>query len=126
VSHKGNYYGGSTLIGPRDFSWFGKPKKTKSHSNRTGRRPPRTQTEAVAYETFKKDHAAGTKLIKEKKQKNSSKTRKSQREIAKRKLPGIIAEPLVVGSGTTTIQGLRKKRRTILVERVKSRKIVKI
>jgi hypothetical protein len=62
MSGKGHYSGGSTIIGPRDPSWF-KKGSTRAPPNESAPRPPLSLAEKAAFEALKQSKEVGVGLI---------------------------------------------------------------
>src|SRR5260221_13374738 len=91
MSRKGHYSVGSTIIGPRDPSWF-KKGSTRDPPSESAPRPALSLAEKAAFEALKQSKEAGVRLIpKSEKKKRKSRFGKSK-SITKR--PSMIkAEP---------------------------------
>jgi hypothetical protein len=122
MSRKGHYSGGSTIISPRDPSWF-KKGSTRAPPSESAPRPPLSLAEKAAFEALKQSKEEGVRLI----PKGEQKKRKShfgKTKFATRKLSAIKAEPSLPQKGkAVTHQVLKKGRsREVAVEFVSDRK----
>jgi hypothetical protein len=102
MSRKGHYSGGSTLIGPRDPTWF-KKGSMRAPPNNSAPKPPLSLAEKAALQALKQSQETGSKLIPKGMKKRPQK-RFGKAKTTKAKAPGIRPEPSEPNRATTEVR----------------------
>jgi hypothetical protein len=102
MSRKGHYSGGSTVIGPRDPTWF-KKGSMRTPPNGSAPKPPLSVAEKAALQALKEARETGTKLIPKGTKKRPPK-RFGKAKGAGTKAPGIRPERSEPNRATTEVR----------------------